>query len=60
MPGTGFPVVINSTMCAKEVGYGAAGSLAVAGAGMMPPAPSPSEVAGAEDVSEAAVAPFVA
>lgn len=39
MPGMGSPVVISSTMCAKDVGYGAGGSLALAGAsGRMPPA----------------------
>ena len=36
MPGTGFPLVINSTMCANDVGYGAGGSLVVVGGGMMP------------------------
>ena len=37
IPGTGFPLVISSTMCANDVGYGAGGSLAVVGGGMMPP-----------------------
>jgi len=36
MPGTGFPLVISSTMCAKEVGYGAGGSLGLVGVGMIP------------------------
>jgi len=36
IPGTGFPLVINSTMCANDVGYGAGGSLVVVGGGMIP------------------------
>lgn len=37
MPGTGCPLVMSSTMCANEVGYGAGGSLELAEAGIMPP-----------------------
>lgn len=41
MPGTGFPLVISSTICAKDVGYGAGGSFAVlGGVGMIPPTAS--------------------
>jgi len=41
IPGIGCPVVTNSTMCAKEVGYGAGGSFGFAEApGIMPPAVS--------------------
>lgn len=36
MPGIGCPVVMSSTMCANEVGYGAGGSLGFVGAGIMP------------------------
>lgn len=36
IPGTGCPVVMSSTMCAKEVGYGAGGSLEPVGAGNTP------------------------
>lgn len=36
IPGIGCPVVMSSTMCAKEVGYGAGGSSGFAGAGITP------------------------
>lgn len=36
IPGTGFPLVIKSTMCAKLVGYGAGGSFALMDEGRMP------------------------
>lgn len=39
MPGIGCPVVTNSTICAKDVGYGAGGSFEFADAvGKIPPA----------------------
>jgi hypothetical protein len=38
MPGIGCPLVISSTICANDVGYGAAGALASASDGKTPPA----------------------
>lgn len=40
MPGIGWPVVTSSTMCAKEVGYGAGGSFGLVVVGKIPPAAS--------------------
>lgn len=42
IPGTGFPLVISSTMWANDVGYGAGGSFALAADGIIPPEASAS------------------
>lgn len=61
IPGTGFPLVINSTMWAKDVGYGAAGSLALVGAGSIPPPAVPLLLlAVAEGISKGGCMPFEA